>query len=135
MKINFSGKLFLSVISISVIAVIFATGYKFLWFQDYNFIVEASCDPTTEACFQRDCSVPDDCPPNGLESYKTYMLSAADFSQCGDSSCEFECKNNMITSCVEIACGSSEENQCTVPEVVSVSSSDDSSELNDESNL
>ncbi len=115
MKINFSGKLFLIAISFSVITAIGITAYNFLWLQDYHFIVEASCDPSSEKCFVRDCITTDECPPNELGHYKVFEVSANDFSQCADNSCGRECREGKIL-CIEVVCGDSPGDECQVPE-------------------
>lgn len=115
MKINFSNKLLLIAISFSVVAVIGVTAYKFLWLHDYHLIVEASCDSSTEKCFVRDCANTNECPPNGLGNYKTFEVSANDFSQCADNSCSRECREGKIL-CIEVVCGDSPDDECHVPE-------------------
>jgi hypothetical protein len=99
------------IFSATVILVIGVSFYKFFWLKDYDFIVEASCDPSIESCYVRDCSTPGDCPPNELEVYKMYVISAGDFSACKDDSCLIECTNGTI-ACQEVLCGESEEDEC-----------------------
>ena len=106
-----SSKLFLWIISLSVAAVIVATGYKFLIQKDYHFIVEAACDPSAESCYQRDCDTVE-CPPNELAYYKVFTVSAADFPQCSDNSCASECATGAIR-CEEIACDQANGDKCT----------------------
>lgn len=109
-----SSKILLWVISLSVVAVILSTGYKFLIQKDYDFIVEAACDPLAEACFYRDCSE-GDCPPNELEYYKTFLVPASDFPRCSDNSCAPECSSETI-ACEEIICDEAEGEDCSVVE-------------------
>ncbi len=116
MKTDLLNKIFLSVLMLSVVVVVVAAGYKFLWLKDYNFIVEAECDPTSENCFHRDCSNAEDCPPNGLENYRLFEVPASDFPKCMDSSCARECSKKSI-SCQEIDCGETESDECSVPEI------------------
>jgi len=106
-----SSKIFLWVIFLSVVAVIAATAYRFLWVKDYVFIVEAACDPAVEVCFYRDCD--DYCPPNGLEYYRVFEVSAADFSTCSDNSCSRECMSGSI-ACSEVLCDAEAEDECSV---------------------
>src|SRR3989338_7584756 len=73
------------------------TSFYFFYFQkDYDFIVEVACDPTEETCLQRDCSNPDDCPPNGLSDFKRYGLNAGDFAKCENEDCENACETGAI---------------------------------------
>ncbi len=116
MKIDLPNKIFLTVITFSVIVIIFITGYRFLWLKDYNFIVEAECNPSSENCFYRDCSNEDDCPPNGLENYRVFEVLAPDFPKCSDNSCVSECVTGEV-SCREIMCGDLEEDECGSSEV------------------
>ena len=109
------GKAALVLLSLMVVVGILATGWRFFIEKQYDFVVESSCNPDSETCFYRDCSVEGDCPPNGLELYKTYVVSAADFKQCSDNSCETQCADGSI-ECELVACGSSEEDECYAPE-------------------
>ncbi len=102
MKLGLTNKIFLSIVCLSVLAVIFANGYKFVWEKDYNFIVEAVCDPESTICFQRDCST-GECPINEYDNYRTFNVRAADFSQCADNSCLRECEDGVI-DCEEEVC-------------------------------
>lgn len=113
-KMNKPSKIFLALITLSVLLVIIATAYKFLWLKDYNFYVEAVCDPEIEICFYRDCSIPDDCPPNGLEHYRAFEVPAGDFSNCSDNSCLAECVSGKI-QCNELICDESEGYECSFP--------------------
>lgn len=106
-----SSKLFLWAISLSVAVVIIATGYKFLIQKDYNFLVEAECNPSTETCFHRDCTVVE-CPPNHLQDYKKFSVPASDFPKCSSDSCATECANHTIT-CKEIVCDKVAGDECT----------------------
>lgn len=91
-----------SLISLCFIAI--AVSFYFFYFQkDYEFIVEVSCDPTEEICFQRDCSNPDDCPPNGFSDFKRYTLNAGDFKMCENEDCENACESGAI-QCEPIEC-------------------------------
>ena len=110
-----SDKLLLSLVLLLLVVTFAATAWPFLYDKQYVFLVEAECNPATETCFYRDCSNPDDCPPNGLEEYKTYTVSANEFEMCTDNSCAAECASGVI-SCEEIVCGASEEDECALYE-------------------
>jgi hypothetical protein len=88
--------------------------YHYFVNQDYDFLVEVRCDSNEETCYSRDCSNPDDCPPNGLSVYKQYSINALDFRKCSDNSCEKECKSGSV-KCTEIVCGNADEDVCTMP--------------------
>lgn len=79
--------------------------YKYFYKNDYDYLVEASCDPSTENCFFRDCeNEPDSCPPNNLSFYKEFYVKGYDFKKCSNNSCDNECKSGTMT-CREIVCG------------------------------
>jgi hypothetical protein len=82
--------------------------YFFYFKKDYDFIVEVACDPSVEVCFQRDCSNPDDCPPNGLSDFKRFSLKASDFKMCENEDCTIACKTGTI-KCEPIECEEDEE--------------------------
>jgi hypothetical protein len=105
-------KIFLWVIAMLVIVTIASTAYKFLFAKNYDFVVEAPCNTATSTCFTRDCSNPDDCPPNGLSNYRVFNIKAADFEKCSDNSCLNECASGKI-SCKEIKCGESKDDECS----------------------
>lgn len=88
--------------------------YFFYYKKDYKFIVEVACDTTKETCFQRDCTNPDDCPPNGLSDFKRYSLNAGDFSKCENEDCTNACETGTI-KCKPI--------ECTVDEILGESCS------------
>lgn len=92
--------------------------YHYYISKNYDYLLEASCDPSFEKCFSRDCELsPDDCPPNGLSDYKQFIIKAYDFPKCKDNSCKSECEEGTI-SCEEIMCGELEEDICTeIPEI------------------
>ena len=94
-------------------AVIGTSFYKYFYTKNYDYLVEASCDTSIESCFFRDCTNPDDCPPNGLSEYKAYYVNAADFAQCADNSCKAECEAGSI-SCTPIACDESVGDTCSI---------------------
>ena len=92
---------------------VFAYSIYTYWYQkDFTILVEASCDPASSSCYIRDCSIEDECPPNNFSEYRVFSVSAKDFAKCEDETCLYECTNNVI-SCLEITCGSDEEDECT----------------------
>jgi hypothetical protein len=115
MLMDKSSKILLFIISITVIAVVIATAYKFVIKKDYLISIETQCNTETETCFYRDCSNSDDCPPNQLEYYKVVTLSAADIDGCLEDSCVSACASGSI-SCEELSCGESDEDECVSPE-------------------
>ena len=98
---------FLWLIGISCLVTVVATFYFFYYKKDYDFIVEVACDTSKETCFQRDCSNPDDCPPNGLSDFKRYSLQAADFAMCENEDCASICETGSI-KCEPIECSEDE---------------------------
>jgi len=87
---------FLWLISISCLAVILGAFYFFYYQKNYDFIVEVACDSTIEECTQRDCTNPDDCPPNGLSDFKRYTVNAGDFEKCENEDCAVACESGII---------------------------------------
>lgn len=85
---------------------------KFYIDKDYTFILEASCDSSVEICYERDCSVEGDCPPNNLSEYKVYEISASDFDKCNNVGCKDECEQGII-QCKHITCGESGGDICS----------------------
>jgi len=90
------------------LTVIINSFYFFYIKKDFDFIVETTCDPIIEQCFLRDCTNPDDCPPNGLQEFKRYTLNANDFKYCVDEDCKLACESNQI-KCEVISCTEDEE--------------------------
>lgn len=111
---HISDRTFFATISLLVVVAVCATAYLFLVKEDYAFVVEAPCDPAQNTCFTRDCSG-GECPPNELEQYRVFAVSAHDFPVCADNSCLQECTSGAI-ECVEYVCGESEEDECTETE-------------------
>lgn len=110
-----SSKALLLAISLSVVAAILSTAYIFLVAKNYDFTVEAPCDPAKTACFYRDCSL-EECPPNKLEYYRTFLVHAADFAACSENSCLQECLEGGGIRCEEIPCDSYAGESCTMIE-------------------
>lgn len=96
-------KWFIVFIVLSVVAVIASSFYTFYFKKNYDFIIETSCDPSLEVCFERDCTNPDDCPPNGLSNFKRFSLNANDFSKCTNEDCTESCMTGLI-ECVQLEC-------------------------------
>ena len=94
---------FLWIISISCLALMLYSFYTFYYKKNYNFVVEVTCDTTKETCFQRDCSNPDNCPPNKLSDFKRYIIKASDFNMCKNEDCATVCESGII-KCEPIKC-------------------------------
>lgn len=109
-----SGNWLLWLLLLSVIIACSAGAYKYLIVEDYSFIVEASCDSVTQSCYQRDCSNPDDCPPNGLSVYRVFELPSSEFKNCSDNSCANICPSELY-QCTEIACDTQDDVECVGP--------------------
>lgn len=101
--INKKTNLFLWLLGTSVFVVIGSSIYNLYIKKNYDFIVETSCDPLTQICFERDCSNADNCPPNQLSDFKRFKVKAADFSKCENEDCSVACESGLI-SCVPMAC-------------------------------
>lgn len=85
------------------LAAIFYNFYVLYFQKNYDFIVEIPCDPSQEECFERDCSNPDDCPPNELSNFKRYSLNANDFQYCENEDCAAVCASGEI-ECTQLEC-------------------------------
>ncbi len=107
-----NGSRFLVISFFILLFPVLSSFYKYFYSKNYDYLIETNCDPQTEICFSRDCSIPDTCPPNEYEFYKQFYVKAYDFAICSDNSCEKECKENII-QCVQIPCGESPEDVCT----------------------
>jgi len=94
---------FLWLIGVSCLVAIFCAFYFFYYKKDYDFVVEVTCDASKETCFQRDCSNPDDCPPNELFNFKRYSLKASDFKMCENEDCANVCESGVI-KCEPVEC-------------------------------
>ncbi len=96
----------------SFVGVIASNWYHFFYAKNFDYLIEASCDPASEVCFFRDCeNDPDSCPPNELSYYKSYYVNAGDFAECSNNSCSPECETGTI-ACTLIPCGEAEEDVC-----------------------
>lgn len=94
---------FLYALLLGCVVAIGSSFYFFYYQKNYNFIVETQCDTTKETCFQRDCTNPDDCPPNGLSDFKRYSLNAGDFAKCQNEDCTTACETGSV-KCEQIEC-------------------------------
>lgn len=110
-----SDRLVLLLIAASVVAAIGATAWLFLAEKQYDFIVEDACDPQAETCYVRDCSIENECPPNGLDSYKVFQIKAADFPLCSYNSCARKCASGII-ACIPVPCDPDAGDTCSSTE-------------------
>lgn len=112
-KNNWGNSVLIIVFILTLILAIGSSYYRYFYSKNFDYLVEANCDPEVENCFYRDCeSSPDDCPPNGLVNYKSYKVKAYDFKKCSDNSCLNECVSGTI-SCEVIACDVENGDVCT----------------------
>ena len=107
-KVEKNSDWFLWLIGASCLLAVVLSFYFFYFKKDYDFIVEVACDPSKEECFQRDCTNPDDCPPNGLSDFKRYSLKASDFQQCVKEDCTNVCETGAI-KCEPVQCAEDPE--------------------------
>ncbi len=110
-KKNRSNAILVTLFIISFALAIGASYYRYFYTKDYDYLVEASCDPLTEGCHYRSCENADDCPPNQLSVYKVYHVNAGDFARCADNSCKQECESGAI-ACEPIACDADAGDTC-----------------------
>ncbi len=104
-------KTLFTLLTLMVLSALGSSYYIFYYQKDYEFLVEASCDPSSQSCFARDCVNTDGCPPNNLSIYKVFELKASDFDSCKDTSCKMECESGTL-SCVEVKCGDGPDDIC-----------------------
>jgi hypothetical protein len=95
--------IFLSTLIVFVFIAIASSFYLFYFKKDFDFITETKCNPESETCFYRDCTNPDDCPPNNLSYYNQYLVKANDFDICVNEDCTDACTNRLI-DCVKLQC-------------------------------
>ena len=96
----------------SVILVSLFGLYKYLFAQNYDFILEAPCDSSQQTCYVRDCEE-DYCPPNELAEYRMFTIPAHAFKDCEDNACLNLCSEEN-GPCTEILCGENpEEDVCS----------------------
>lgn len=111
MKKFTQNKAFVFIFALMFFSALFSSFYKYYYTKDYDYAVEASCDPALEKCFSRDCSNADDCPPNGLSVYKVWHIKAYDFPKCSDNSCKKECEEKTL-QCEPIVCDAEAGDEC-----------------------
>ncbi len=109
-----------------VINILFLSGFfvvivgsfaRYYYLKEFPINIEVPCDPISELCFYRDCELEDECPPNGLSTYRQFELSGRTFATCSEiDGCEVLCKTT--SECIETVCGDGEEDVCTEIEVV-----------------
>lgn len=117
-KIN-SNTLFMSLFAITLLLVIGSSFYKYYYLKNYDYIIEASCNPELENCFFRDCeNNEDECLPNNYSYYKQFFIKASDFPKCSDNSCAEQCASNTI-QCIIIECDDTVDT-CTTPPVQTI---------------
>lgn len=102
------------VLLISVVIILWQSMYENYILKDYLFFVEASCDTTMNECYVRSCENVEDCPPNGLTTYRAFKLPASQFKNCSDNSCLNICPSEPY-SCEEILCSTQEDISCDGP--------------------
>ena len=96
-------------INIAIFLIVIISSFYFLFLKkDFQFLVETNCDKNKEQCFERDCTNPDDCPPNNLTVFKRYSLKASDFKYCTNEDCAEACETHKI-KCAEVKCINSNE--------------------------
>jgi hypothetical protein len=103
-----SGKVIWLVVATAFLYVVWFNFNKFVVTENYDFFVEAPCDAKDELCYLRSCEE-EECPTNGLESYKVWKLVARDLSRCADDTCDRECETGQI-QCEQVPCNPGEEN-------------------------
>ncbi len=112
-KKGFSVILFF-VVSLSLVSLF--SFLRFYVFKNYDMIIETTCNPEIENCFSRDCSIEDECPPNNLSTYNTYVIKAFQFEKCNAvDGCAHFCEN--VRNCEKIECGVKEEDVCSTPNI------------------
>lgn len=99
----------LNIVFLSSLLIVFlGSFFRYYYLKEFLVQIEIPCDPIVELCYERDCSIEDECPPNELSNYRLFEMSGSDFSQCDErDSCEDVCKNSNST-CIEIVCDSNE---------------------------
>lgn len=106
------GSIFFVVSTLILISVLISGYIIFYKNKNYDFIIEAPCDPITHKCFVRDCENIEGCPPNNLNQYRIFHIKAKDFGSCTDNSCLNVCDSNT-PACIETKCRETEGNMCS----------------------
>jgi len=102
------------ILIVSVIVILGQSMYKNYILKDYLFFAEASCDTAMNECYVRSCEVEDDCPPNGLTTFRSFQLPASQFKFCTDNSCLNICPSEAY-ACEELLCSDQEDYSCEGP--------------------
>ena len=93
-----------TIANIAIFLVVIISNIYFLYIKkDFPFLVETTCDKNIEQCFERDCTNPDDCPPNGFTAFKRYSIKASDFKYCANEDCKDACESGQI-KCTQVTC-------------------------------
>lgn len=103
----------LLVFTICGASLVFLSAYtKYIYAKDFSFLIEATCNPEQQTCYVRDCD--ESCPPNQLEIYSAYEISAADYAKCTTNGCENICQNETTSNlCKEFVCDGEKGDDCT----------------------
>ena len=111
-KLSPKVSILLSITAVCV-ALVFLTAYsKYIFAKDYDFILEAPCNPEIEVCFVRDCD--DYCPPNELDTYTIYKIPASAYESCTTNSCQNICQNPKTSGlCEKINCQIEDGDDCS----------------------
>lgn len=105
-----SGRLINLIFIVSLIVVIAGALLRYNFFKEYTFTIETSCDPLVELCFSRDCAS-EECPPNGYDSYKVFVIPAHDYGTCVADGCLKYCQ--IESKCAEVICESNNGDICS----------------------
>ncbi len=110
--------LLVTILSFALFFIAIAASYSTYYVRaDFDYLIEAECDPELENCFTRNCDADsEECPPNNLSVYKQWYIRASDFPKCADNSCKMECEQGII-DCRPIACDADAGDDCTGGEV------------------
>lgn len=100
---------FINILLVGSLISIILSFYFYYLNRDYDFIVETECNPKLETCFYRDCSIPDNCPPNNLFYYNQYTINANDYHKCINEDCTFACNSGLI-NCIKTECSQEDIN-------------------------
>lgn len=99
--------------AVTAVVIIALSSYtRYIFAKDYYFYIEAPCDPQSQSCFVRDCD--DYCPPNGLDTYRSFYIKAEDFIHCAENSCANICLESETSKlCGEVICDTENGDECS----------------------
>jgi hypothetical protein len=97
----------------SAVLAFLVSGYLYAYAKQYEYLVEAPCDSATHECYMRDCEE-EECPPNGLASYRLFAVPARLFPSCTDNGCLNVCLSEG-SACRELKCSGDTESACEGP--------------------